>query len=297
MSQLIEITSTFDAAGLVGKLFSNGVDTVVATSSGVANSSNRKSIKIATFTGVALGTYLLELQDANGDPVASRPVRITASTGTFTELDMEPPSIDEIESVVDDAVAAGGSGGAGPGRFAINCEVLDDNGQPVRAAAVWIDGSSTVKHTDQFGLATLYAEPEDYEVRCEPPAGYEDVAAESITVDDADVPCEFVAVRKYTTTPSRPDGCMVTLPVDDQYGATHAGVQVTIRFTGFAAGATKAAVIFNRLVSETSNVDGIVEVELMKQANYSASYRIAGAETKTVNFTTPNAVNYSVVEP
>lgn len=90
MSQLIEISCTIDATGLTGKLFANGSDTVVATSSSVANQTNRKSVKIATFTGVEIGTYMLELQDAEGEAVAKRDVRIDATSGTFTELDETP---------------------------------------------------------------------------------------------------------------------------------------------------------------------------------------------------------------
>lgn len=86
MSQLIEITAASGLTGLVGRLFANGSDTIVATASTVVESTNRKSVYVATFTGVAVGVYQLLLLDADSLPVASRTVRITSTAGTFTEI-------------------------------------------------------------------------------------------------------------------------------------------------------------------------------------------------------------------
>jgi hypothetical protein len=116
MSQLIEITASSGLTGLVGRLFANGSDTVAATASSVAEATNRKSVYVATFTGVTVGTYQLLLLDADSLPAASRTVRITATSGTFTEIDNEQAVFDRLgapagASIAADIAAIEGGGG------------------------------------------------------------------------------------------------------------------------------------------------------------------------------------------
>jgi hypothetical protein len=64
---------------------------------------------------------------------------------------------------------AGDSGGL----YAVIFQVNDQDSNPVKAARLWIVGSSEFVFTDTFGVARLYVDPGTYELRCDAPLGFE----------------------------------------------------------------------------------------------------------------------------
>ena len=90
--------------------------------------------------------------------------------------------------------------------------------------------------------------------------------------------------------------CNVVLPVIDQYLAPAAEVLVCIEFLSFLPNATKTAVIVNHPPSLLSDANGQVEVTLARLAKYRATYQVRNESPKRVEFSTPNAGSFIVVE-
>jgi hypothetical protein len=285
MSQVIEITSTFDAAGLVGKLFSNGVDTVVATSSAVANSSNRKSIKIATFTGVAIGTYLLELQDANGDPVASRTVRITAASGTFTEIDDEPRTKaedDAADTLIRDDIAALSTTGDGARTVTPTVRV---SGSPLENATIrfTLGGLTYAGKTNASGQKVFNLDDGTYAVSISKP-GYT-FAGTTLVVNGTETPIYDVTLN----TPSSPPGaddCDLSFIVASQSNTPLTSITIEAKYVkGFHV--TEGTLGINAVESTTPNESGEVTLRLLRNAEYDIS-ATRGTKKVTVRITTPD---------
>jgi hypothetical protein len=87
MSQIIEITATEGLISPGAKAYADGSDTLAGTASSVVAAENRNGLYLATFTGLSVGVYRVELSDAGG-LAAVRNVNVTATTGTFTEKDV-----------------------------------------------------------------------------------------------------------------------------------------------------------------------------------------------------------------
>lgn len=301
MSQLIEITASSGLTGLVGKLFADGSDTVAATSSAVAEATNRKSIYTATFTGVTVDTYQLLLLDGDGLPVASRIVRVTATSGTFTELAMEPPTLAEIEDVVGEG-GGGGAGTNGTGQHKITVTVQrSTDAQKVNNVRVDIVGTTTHDYTDTNGVAELNVGPNaTYTLRITAPGGFEAYADFPQPVVESDV-TKLVELVPTTVELAASPYCNVTLPAISQFTEEAAGIPCEFDFLAFLPGATRTAIVLNLPPDLVTGTDGTITVRLARLARYQVTYKIPFAtfkiEPKVVKFSTPDAGSYAVVEP
>jgi hypothetical protein len=182
------------------------------------------------------------------------------------------------------------------GLYPITVSVIDDNEDPVSGAAVWIEGTAKVKHTNSSGIATLYAEPGECTVICETPAGYTD--ADPIEVDvTAEGPNEadFTVVTSFVDPLPAPL-CNVTLPTVNQFGSPQSGVAVTIKFVQFNEGAVPTGVIVNTQPGAKSNKQGNYLTPLLRLARYTASYQIGSERPKEITFDVPDAGSYLVTE-
>ena len=163
----------------------------------------------------------------------------------------------------------------------------------VRMSLVGVAGKADTTGTD--GVAVIKADNDTFTLRVVVPAGYEDVADTTVVINGADSTATVTLVAT-TVTQADPPLCSVTLPVVDQYGAAIAGVSVMIEFVSFASTADPDAVVMSPPPVLTSDEDGLVTVDLIRLANYKATYAISGA-VKRVDFQVPDAGSYVVVEP
>jgi hypothetical protein len=244
MSQLIEITASSGLSGLVGRLFANGSDTVAATASSVTEATNRKSVYTATFTGVTVGTYQLLLLDADSLPVASRSVRITASSGTFTEIDDEQAVLDVLGAPAGASIAADIAaieGGAIEGDNEITAIVTDfDTDDPIENATV------RYYRTGEAGGGALQTDENGERVFGLNTAVWKwIVSAPGYTTRTGTLP-----VDGDDTHPIQLESVIVTTPEDPN----HANLQVTC--IGADSALEPDAVIVIRMVKPPANEEG-----------------------------------------
>jgi hypothetical protein len=236
----------------------------------------------SALTEVGSGEYVVDLADSYfataGDHV-SLSVASTAITGT----------------VVVESLTTGSGGGGLTGDFNLTVTVTDaDTSAPIENATVTLSrtGERGAELTDANGVAVvgLDAATWSWIVRA---AGYES-ATGVITIADNDV----LAVELdgiVVAVPADAPLCAVTLPIVDQYGVKIAGVSVAFKFAGLQPNADPGAVIMSPPPPQTSDGSGVVQVNLIRLARYTATYKHEG-ETRNIAIAVPDAGSFVVVE-
>jgi hypothetical protein len=171
-------------------------------------------------------------------------------------------------------------------------DATDD--EPIEAATVTLfrSGERGVEPTDNEGEAIFGVDAAtwSYVVRA---AGYESATGTKVIAANDTLAVELTPI---VVNQAAAPACNVVLPVIDQYLAPAAEVLVCIEFLSFLPNATKTAVIVNHPPSLLSDANGQVEVTLARLAKYRATYQVRNESPKRVEFSTPNAGSFIVVE-
>jgi hypothetical protein len=162
----------------------------------------------------------------------------------------------------------------------------------VRMSLAGVAGKTDTTGTD--GVATIKTDDGTFTLRVVVPAGYEDVADTTVVINGADSVATVTLVA-VSVAQADPPLCSVTLPVVDQYGVRLAGVSVSFKFAGLQAGADPGAVIMSPPPALISDADGIVQANLIRLANYTATYKTTD-ETRNIAVAVPNAGSYTVAD-
>jgi hypothetical protein len=184
-------------------------------------------------------------------------------------------------------------GGSGTGARTITVTV-DDGTDPLENAMVRMtEGVNTYTAlSDVTGVATFNLDDATYVVAITK-SGYS-YAGTTLLVNGTEA--ETYSMTQVTPTiPDDPALCTVTIPVVNQYGAALVGEVVEIRFNQFTVAATATAVVLSPPPTLTSDANGNVVVELLRDADYSVFY---GKDDyiRRLDFSVPDADSYAVGE-
>ena len=227
--------------------------------------------------------WLGVLAGKSSDPATLAEIQATDGGATF---DNAQRSLEALGDAV---------GAAQVGDWAITRTFQVSNGDKVsgvRMSLVGVAGKTDT--TGSNGVATIKTDDGTFTLRVVVPAGYEDVADTTVVINGADSVATVTLVA-VAVAQADPPLCSVTLPVVDQYGVRLAGVSVSFKFAGLQAGADPGAVIMSPPPALISDADGIVQANLIRLANYTATYKTAD-ETRNIAVAVPNAGSYTVAD-
>jgi len=106
---------------------------------------------------------------------------------------------------------------------------------------------------------------------------------------------EFVGTLVAIVPEADPPLCLVTIPIVNQFGVRVPGVSVSFKFAGLQTAAATGGVIMSPPPAVVSDANGIVQVNLIRLVNYTATCRLEG-ETRNIPIEVPNAGSYAVAD-
>ena len=135
----------------------------------------------------------------------------------------------------------------------------------VRMSLVGVAGKTDT--TSSNGVATVKTNDGTYTLRVVVPAGYEDVADTTVTIDGADDKATVTLVATTVSPPTNPLMSRLDVLCLDASGVAEAGVVVDARIVTVPSGSTNTAFRGNKQTA-TSGVDGIATFEAPRGAKY-----------------------------
>lgn len=295
-TQTIEFRSP-PSQTITAKLFAVGSDTVVATVS-ATEATNRKGTYSAAFTDIAAGTYEL-ISFVSTTPVARWYVALTLTTATFQATDtvtvesaisaMRGADNDTLKTLSDQIDGLSASTGSGARTVTIT---VNDGTTVLQNARVRLtEGVNTYTGmTNVSGVVTFNLDDATYTVGITK-TGYS-YAGTTLVVDGTETRTYSMTVIS-VTPPNDPALCAVTMHIYDQYGADMASQPVEITFVKWELTATETPPVLSPPPVLSTNSEGIVSVELFREATYKIVYGNA-PYTRRVDVTIPDAATYTV---
>lgn len=285
------------AQAVTAKLFAIGSDTQVASAS-ATEATNRKGTYAAAFTDVAAGTYDL-IAFVSITPVARWFVKLTLTTATFQATDtatvesaisaLQGADGDTLETLSDQIDGLSTSTGSGARTVTIT---VNDGAAVLQNAKVRLtEGVNTYTgSTNASGVIVFNVDDATYTVGITK-SGYT-YAGTTLIVDGTETRTYSMTVVS-VTPPDDPALCAVTMHVYDQYGADMASQPVEITFVKWESTATDTPPVLSVPPVETTDVNGIVNVDLFRKAVYKIVYGNA-PYTRRVDVIIPDAGSYTV---
>ena len=192
--------------------------------------------------------------------------------------------------------------------FGLLAQIAISSGTGARTVTITVNDGSTVLQnarvrltegantfiglTNASGVVTFNVDDATYAVAITK-SGYSYAGATLVVDGD-----EAVTYSMTQITPSAPDDpalCAVTIPIVNQFGAALPGEVVEIRFNEFATGADTTALVLSPPPTLTSDDEGLVEVNLLRDGKYSVFYGQDGYKRR-LDFTVPDAGSFTVGE-
>lgn len=295
-TQTIEFRSPTGQTTTV-KLFEIGSDTVVATAS-ATEATNRKGTYAAAFTDVPAGTYQV-IPFVGAIPTAERFVVLTLTTATFQATDTATveSAITTLRGADNDTLKSlsdqidGLSAATGSGARTITITVNDGTTVLQNARVRLTEGVNTYTGlTNASGVVVFNVDDATYTVGITK-SGYT-YAGTTLIVDGTETRTYSMTLVS-VTPPDDPALCAVTMHIYDQYGADIASQPVEITFVRWESTATATPPVLSVPPVLETDVNGIVSVELFREATYKIVYGETGV-TRRVDVTIPDAATYTV---
>jgi hypothetical protein len=258
-------------------------------------------------TGLTLYLYTTAgvLINTGGDALSESP----ASSGRFVATVAESISAiasarlhDAVGPVRDGWLAVGStlvqdeypvevSTGTGTGARTVTITVNDGTTVLQNARVRLTEGANTYTGlTNASGVVTFNLDDATYTVGITK-SGYS-YTGTTLVVDGTEVRTYSMTVIT-VTPPDDPALCAVTFHVYDQYGADMASQPVDIAFVKWETTATDTPPVLSVPPVQTTNSDGVVSVNLFREATYKIVYGNA-PYTRRVDVTIPDAGTYTV---
>jgi len=222
---------------------------------------------------------------------AATAANVTASETAITTILGTPAGA----SLAADIAAVEGGGSSLTGDYTLTITVTDaDTDETIEAATVTLfrSGERGVEPTDDEGEAVFGVDAATW-TWVVSKGGYQRASGTKVITGNDTLAVELTPI---VVEQAEAPLCNVLLPVLDQYLAPAAEVLVCIEFLSFLPNATKTAVIVNHPPSLLSDDDGEVLVTLARLAKYRATYQVRGESPKRIEFSTPDAGSFTVVE-
>jgi hypothetical protein len=135
----------------------------------------------------------------------------------------------------------------------------------VRMSLVGVAGKTDTTGTD--GVATVKADDDTFTLRVVVPAGYEDVADTTVTINGADSVATVTLVATTVTPPTNPAKSALEILCLDETGEPEADVAVDIRIAVVPSGDQNVAYKGTKQTA-TSDANGVARLEAIKGAEY-----------------------------
>jgi hypothetical protein len=190
---------------------------------------------------------------------------------------------------------SGGGGGGGSGTGARTVTITVDDGTTALQNAIvrMTEGANTYTATTNVtGVCTFNLDDATYTVSITK-SGYS-YAGTTLLVDGTEAVTYSMTVVT-VTPPDDPALCAVTIPIVNQFGAALPSEVVEIRFNEFVTGADTTALVLSPPPTLTSDDEGLVEVNLLRDGKYSVFYGQDGYKRR-LDFTVPDAGSFTVGE-
>ena len=156
----------------------------------------------------------------------------------------------------------------------------------VRMSLVGVAGKTATTGTD--GVAVIKADDGTFTLRFVVPAGYEDVADTTVTINGADSTATVTLVATTTPAPPSPDACVLSVYVRNQATEPFPGVTVTGRFPrGWSV--ADGAMNLNEVVTDTTDANGLAQLVLVRDQDYDLSFSRVNGTIAKIRITTPDA--------
>lgn len=120
-----------------------------------------------------------------GDATLANQTTIISTLGDMSGATFDT-STDSLEAIRNRGDAAWVTGGGGGGIWQLTVTVTDTSANAVQGARVAVDGTSLTVTTDTSGEAVLNLNDGGYTLNISAPSGYDDPAAQSVTISGAD---------------------------------------------------------------------------------------------------------------
>ena len=292
-------------------------DAVIATADTCEEIGTDAGVYLATFDGtsvIAAGQYRLRAV-VSGSPI-NRWVTLAGVDGEVAFATMERAvsgGLTEAQEETLDSIATAIAGSSpveptGTTVFGLLEQIADSTGTGARTVTITVnDGSAVLQNarvrltegantftglTNASGVVTFNLDDATYTVSITK-SGYS-YAGATLVVDGT----EAVTYSMTQITPSAPDDpalCAVTIPIVNQFGAALPGEVVEIRFNEFVTGADTTVLVLSPPPTLTSDDEGLVEVNLLRDGKYSVFYGQDGYKRR-LDFTVPDAGSFTVGE-
>ncbi len=248
----------------------------------------------AVFSGISsLADWIRRIVRKDAGTAGMTTAQTEINTGGTATFSGTADSLEAIRDRGDAAWTTGGGGGSGSGARTVTVTVTDGTDPLQNAVVRMTEGVNTYTATTNVsGVATFNLDDATYTVAISKPSY--SYAGTTLAVN-SDETATYAMSAVVVPAPSDPALCAVTIPILDQYGVALADEVVEIRFNEFEAGATTTALVLSPPPTLTSDVDGLAEVTLLREASYSVFY---GQDDyrRRLDFTVPDAASYTVGE-
>jgi hypothetical protein len=213
--------------------------------------------EVATASSFAkLFRWLGVLAGKGSDPATLAEIQATDGGATF---DNSERSLEALGDAV---------GAAKVGDWAITRTFQISGGDKVsgvRMSLVGVAGKADTTGTD--GVATIKTDDGTFTLRVVVPAGYEDVADTTVTINGADSVATVTLVATTVTPPANPAKSALEILCLDETGEPEADVAVDIRIAVVPSGDQNIAYKGTKQTA-TSDANGVARLEAIKGAEY-----------------------------
>lgn len=176
---------------------------------------------------------------------------------------------------------------SGIGQYQITL-VADSTGGQVPGVVFRIVGTVLNVTTGSDGEAILNLDAGTYTLRTVAPAGYEDVADTTVTIDGADDTATVTLTPTTTPAPPSADACVLSIYVRNQATEPFPGVTVAGRFPrGWSV--ADGAMNLNEVVTDTTDANGFARLVLVRDQEYDLSFARENGTIAKIRIRTPDA--------
>jgi len=212
-------------------------------------------------------------------------------------VELDSATTTKIDDILTDtgttlpAQISGITAGSGSGARTVTITVDDGTTALQNATVRMTEGVNTFTAlTNVSGVAVFNLDDATYTVGLTK-AGYT-YAGTTLLVNGTEAATYSMTVVSITP-PTDPALCAVVFHLRDQYGADKSGEPVEITFVKWETGAAETPPVVSVPPVQTTDADGLVEVELYRDATYRIVYGSAGY-ARRVDVIVPDALSYTV---
>lgn len=286
VADLLQVRVVADGIGRF--VWGDSIDaTIAAVKADTGNLVTR--ITSTLFSGItSLSSWLGAIAGKTADTGTRAEINATTAGASYNET---TDSQEAIRERGDAAWTTGSSSGTGTGARTVNVTVNDGSTVLQNARVRLSEGASTYTGlTNASGVVVFNVDDATYTVAITK-SGYT-YAGTTLVVDGTEA-VTYSMTATSVTPPDDPALCAVTLHLRNQYGVDLASEPVEITWVQWDAAANETPPVLSVPPVQTTDADGLVQVNLYREATYKIIYGNS-PYTRRLDVTIPDAGTYEV---